>query len=75
MGIDKSIDARDETILRELQKNGKLTVNELSEKVNLSPSPVGRRVRHLEKSGYIKGYAALVNEYALGFKFLCFGEA
>lgn len=60
------MDAKDRQIIRELQKNGRLTNLELSEKVNLSPSPCLRRLRALEKSGVIKGYTALVDQKAYG---------
>ena len=39
----------------------------LSDRVGLSPSPVARRLNRLEKDGYIKGYAALIDEARLGF--------
>ncbi|MEL7128210.1 MAG: Lrp/AsnC family transcriptional regulator, partial [Pseudomonadota bacterium] len=39
---------------------------ELAERVNLSPSPTLRRVRLLEQAGIITGYAALVDQKALG---------
>lgn len=40
---------------------------ELSERVGLSPTPVARRIRRLEQVGIICGYAALIDEAALGF--------
>ncbi|MXN66798.1 winged helix-turn-helix transcriptional regulator [Stappia sp. GBMRC 2046] len=60
------MDAIDSRILRELQKDGRLTNQELSERVNLSPSPCLRRVRNLEKAGIIGGYAAIVDQEACG---------
>lgn len=65
--ISTNLDSFDIAILRQLQKNGRASINELSEAVGLSPSPVARRLRHLEKAGVITGYAALVDETALGF--------
>lgn len=65
--IFTNLDSFDIAILRQLQKNGRASINELSEAVGLSPSPVARRLRHLEKAGVITGYAALVDETALGF--------
>ena len=56
------MDAKDRQIIRALQISGRLTNQELSEKVNLSPSPCSRRVRALEESGVITGYTALVDE-------------
>ena len=60
------MDSRDRQILRALQANGRLTNQDLSEKVNLSPSPCLRRVRSLEDTGVIKGYTAIVDQKAWG---------
>lgn len=60
------MDAKDRQIIRELQKNGRLTNLELAERVNLSPSPCLRRLRNLENSGVIQGYAALIDQKAYG---------
>ena len=61
------LDATDWKILRELQRNGRLTNVELAGRVGLSPPPCLRRVRALEKAGAIKGYRALLDAGALGF--------
>jgi Lrp/AsnC family leucine-responsive transcriptional regulator len=61
------LDRFDTEILRVMQKDGRLTINDLSARVGLSPSPVARRVRHLEEAGIITGYAALIDEVALGY--------
>ncbi|WP_249692508.1 Lrp/AsnC family transcriptional regulator [Stappia sp. WLB 29] len=60
------MDDIDRRILRELQKDGRLTNQQLSERVGLSPSPCLRRVRNLEKAGIISGYAAVVDPQAYG---------
>jgi len=60
------MDDKDRQILRELQKDGRLSNAELAERVNLSPSPCLRRLRILEKSGVIEGYTAIVNQKAYG---------
>ena len=60
-------DNLDAVILRELQKNGRATITDLSERVGLSPSPVARRLHNLEEAGFITGYAALLDEVKLGF--------
>jgi Lrp/AsnC family leucine-responsive transcriptional regulator len=49
-----------------LQKQGRITNAELSERVNLSPSACHRRVQQLEKETYIKEYVALLNPRKLG---------
>jgi Lrp/AsnC family leucine-responsive transcriptional regulator len=53
-------------ILERLQSDGRMTNQQLSEEVGLSPSPCLRRVRQLEDSGVISGYVALVRPDAVG---------
>lgn len=72
MVINMSPDRIDMSILRALQRNGRITINELGETVGLSASPAARRVRLLEEAGIIGGYAALIDEVALGFGFSVF---
>ncbi|MBZ0162128.1 MAG: Lrp/AsnC family transcriptional regulator [Notoacmeibacter sp.] len=66
------MDAKDRQIIRALQINGRLTNQELSEKVNLSPSPCSRRVHALEERGVIAGYTALVDQKAYGLPLTVF---
>ncbi|MCO4054901.1 MAG: Lrp/AsnC family transcriptional regulator [Bosea sp.] len=61
------IDARDRSILRLLQESGRITNAELAERVYLSPSACLRRVKQLEDSGLIKGYAMILDEKIAGF--------
>lgn len=63
------MDITDQRILAELQKDGRLTVTELAERIGLSISPCHRRVRALEQSGAIRGYRAELDPAALGLKF------
>ena len=56
----------DVKILDRLQRDGRMTNQQLSEEVGLSPSPCLRRVRLLEESGVISGYVALVRPDAVG---------
>lgn len=67
-----SVDQLDMSILQMLQRNGRATINDISEAVGLSPSPVARRVRLLEEAGIITGYAAQIDEVALGYGFSVF---
>jgi Lrp/AsnC family leucine-responsive transcriptional regulator len=60
------VDAIDKKILRALSRHGRLTNAELAEEVGLSPSPCWTRVKRLEQAGVIKGYAALLDQAALG---------
>jgi DNA-binding Lrp family transcriptional regulator len=66
------LDAIDIKILRELQRDGRMTNVELSERVGISAPPCLRRVRKLEESGIIQGYHALLNGPKLGFDLVAF---
>jgi Lrp/AsnC family leucine-responsive transcriptional regulator len=59
-------DATDRRILAVLQKEGRITNADLSERVNLSPSACHRRVQQLEEAGYIDKYVALLNTRKMG---------
>jgi DNA-binding Lrp family transcriptional regulator len=63
------MDAIDRKILAELQQDGRLTVTELAERVQLSLSPCHRRLRTLERSGAISGYRAYLDAETLGLTF------
>ncbi len=60
------LDKYDRKILEALQKKGRLSNIELAEEIGLSPSPCLRRVRLLEESGVISGYAANLDRNELG---------
>ena len=55
------LDRYDRGILKLLQKEGRLSNQELAERIGLSPSPCLRRVRALEESGLINGYRAMLD--------------
>ncbi|MEC6744047.1 Lrp/AsnC family transcriptional regulator [Pseudomonas qingdaonensis] len=63
------MDRIDRNILAELQKDGRLSITELAERVGLSLSPCHRRVRALEESGVLLGYRAKLDPIALGLTF------
>jgi Lrp/AsnC family leucine-responsive transcriptional regulator len=63
----ESLDRTDRKILAELQRDGRLTNQELADRVSLTPSPCLRRVRRLEEEGYIRRYVALVDADKVGF--------
>ncbi len=65
------MDETDRKILTELQREGRLTVTELAERVRLSVAPCHRRLRALERSGTIAGYRAHLDAKALGLGFDC----
>lgn len=60
------IDKRDRDILRILQKEGRLSNQELAERVHMAPSPCWRRVKQMEASGLIRGYRAVLDREQLG---------
>ena len=66
------MDAIDRRILTILQENGRLSNQEIAERVNLSPSPCLRRIRRLEESGVIRGYVALLDAQRLGLDLLAY---
>jgi Lrp/AsnC family leucine-responsive transcriptional regulator len=59
-------DRFDRQILQVVQTEGRISNQELADRVGLSPSPCLRRVRALEESGLITGYRALLDAKALG---------
>lgn len=63
---DPTLDSTDARILRELQRDGRLSNQELARRVDLSPAPCWRRLKRLEESHVIEGYAALLDPEALG---------
>jgi len=68
------LDATDRRILTVLQRDGRITNAELSERVNLSASACHRRVQRLEDEGFIAGYVALLNARRLGWPTTVFVE-
>lgn len=66
------LDATDRAIVRALQREGRLSIQELSARVGLSPSPCSRRLRLLEAAGVIGGYCALVDDRRVGYAFSAF---
>lgn len=66
------MDDKDRQIIRALQRDGRMSNQELAETVNLSPSPCLRRLRNLERSGVIRGYAARVDPKAYGLAITAF---
>lgn len=64
------LDRHDRQILALLQENGRLTNQELADRIGLSPSPCLRRVRALEEAGLIGGYHALVDARKLGLSLM-----
>lgn len=70
----KKIDSIDCQILEELQKDGKITIKELAQKLDLSSTPVFERVKKLENSGIIAHYTAVLDPDKLGKKLYAFAH-
>ena len=70
----QTLDEIDRRILVELQRDGRLTNQDLAGRIGVSASPCWRRVRALEEAGVIKGYAALVDPAALGLNVSVFTQ-
>ena len=66
------MDNIDIKILHELQRNARITNQELSERINLSPTPCTRRVKLLEEAGVIKGYSAIIDPEPYGLPVMAF---
>ncbi len=60
------MDAIDRKIVRVLQRDGRISNQDLAARVGLSPSPCLRRVRNLERSGVLIGYTAIVDQEKYG---------
>src|SRR6204780_4168665 len=56
----------DAKILDALQRDGRLSVVDLAELIGLSPTPCARRIKALESSGAIEGYAAILDPVRIG---------
>jgi Lrp/AsnC family leucine-responsive transcriptional regulator len=66
------LDHIDFNILRELQQDGRLSNNDLAQKVGLSPSPCWRRVKRLEEEGIIDQYVALLDPDKIGLPIVAY---
>ena len=64
------LDRYDRQILAVLQQEGRISNQDLAERIGLSPSPCLRRVRTLEESGLILGYRALLDAKKLGLSLM-----
>jgi Lrp/AsnC family leucine-responsive transcriptional regulator len=69
-----SLDRLDRRILLILQGDGRIPAVELAERVGLSPTSTGERLKRLQKEGYIDGFGVRLNAGRLGFGLLIFVE-
>lgn len=65
-----NLDEKDLEILRLLQMNARITVKEIAETIHLSTTPVHERIKRLEQTGIISGYAAMLDAAKLGKKLM-----
>jgi|ERR1039458_6479794 Lrp/AsnC family leucine-responsive transcriptional regulator len=70
--INRSIDEVSRKILRELQKDARMSFAELGRQVGLSPSATAERVRRLEDEGIIRGYQVDIDPRTLGYGIMVF---
>lgn len=72
--MGQELDNIDLRILEQLQENSNLTNKELASAIHLSSTPTFERVKRLERDGYIKKYAAVLDAEKLncGFVAFCF---
>lgn len=61
-----TIDNADTAILNVLRRDGRITNQQLADKVGLSASACSRRIHRLQKDGVISGYGATIDQAALG---------
>ena len=64
---EETLDATNQRLLQELQRDARLTLAELGRRVGLSSPAVAERLARLERDGVITGYHATVNPRALGY--------
>ncbi|WP_456316914.1 Lrp/AsnC ligand binding domain-containing protein [Teichococcus globiformis] len=70
----QALDKTDRTILAVLQREGRITNLELSERIGLSPTATSERMRRLLKDRLVTGFGARLDPQLLGFGLLVFVE-
>jgi DNA-binding Lrp family transcriptional regulator len=68
------LDRIDRAILAAIQKDGRLPIAKLAERVGLSETPCARRLKRLESDGYIEGYRALLARRRLELGVVAFAQ-
>src|SRR5882757_251112 len=66
------LDRIDRKILAILQEDGRIANVELAERIGLSPTSIGERLKRLQREGFIEGYGARLNPHRLGLGLLVF---
>jgi Lrp/AsnC family leucine-responsive transcriptional regulator len=70
----RELDEIDRKIIAAIQMDGKITTQELADKVGLSASPCARRIRLMEQDGIIKGYTAVIDQKKAGLPISAFAS-
>lgn len=68
--MSREIDTIDIKILQELESDGRLSIVDLAQRVNLTNTPCSERVKRLERTGYITGYRATLDLDKMGLSHL-----
>src|SRR6476469_4508861 len=68
------LDRTDRKILSILQQDGRIANVELAERIGLSPTSIGERLKRLQREGFIEGYGARLDPHRLGLGLLVFVE-
>ena len=71
---NRELDQTDRKILDELERDGRMSVAELSRRVSLSKTPCLARIKRMEALGYIRGYRALIDQQRMGLAHVAFVE-
>ncbi len=66
------MDKIDRSILNLLQKDGKITIKEIAERLSLTTTPIFERVKKLEREGFIKSYKAILDRKKAGLQLMVF---
>lgn len=69
-----ALDSFDHAILRHLARDGRISATELAQRIGLSKSPTMVRIKRLEQSGVIAGYAARLDPISMGLAHTAFVE-
>ncbi len=65
--MNRELDGIDVKILNALESDGRLSIVDLAQQVNLTNTPCSERVKRLEREGFIQGFRAILNKAQLGF--------
>ena len=68
----KKLDSYDRTLLNELQRDSKISTQDLAKRANLSATPCWRRIRKLEEDGIIDKYIAILDPKKLGLNTIAY---